>query len=429
VPLKLTGLWRHADFVRLWTGETISVFGSMIGSLAMQFTAVLWLHAGPIEIATLAACQLAPGFFVGMVAGVWADRLHRRPILIAADLGRFVVFATIPLAAVFDLLTFAQLCAVAVLTATMTVFFAVAYEAYLPTLVERNELVEGNSKLTATASIAEFGSFSVSGWLVQLIKGPGAILVDAVSFLFSAFFVWRIRTPEPPAAPIHERQHMLREALEGMRLVAHSPVLRAFAIANAILMASTEMLGVTFLLYLVNDIGFEPRALGMIFAVGGVTSLAGAFFAGKPHWFGGLGPALVLSLFIRGAGTLFMPLASSVSFIGVALLVGNQVFTDPAWSFYEINSVSLRQAITEDRLQGRMNASMRTFDFGAMLLGTALGGAFGELLGLRETLFLAVGGTFVAGAWLAFSPVARLREMPGRVAEALAEIAVEPSPA
>lgn len=413
---RFQGLWRHPDFVRLWTGETVSIFGSLIGSLAMQFTAVLWLHSGAIALAVLGACSLAPGFVVGLFAGVWVDRLNRRPILIAADIGRFAIFATIPLAAAFDALTFAHLCAAAVGAATLTTFFEIAYEAYLPTLVERDELVEGNAKLTASASVAEFGSFSVSGWLVQLVKAPGAILVDALSFLVSAFFIWRIRTPEPPPAPVHERQHIVREALEGMRLVWHTPVLRAFAGANVILQMSSRIISVALLLYLVDDVGFGPGVLGMIFAVGGVTSLAGAYLAGRPQWFGGLGPALVLSLFVRGLGALFMPLAASVSIVSAGFLVANQLITDPAWSFYEINMVSLRQTITPDRLLGRMNASMRFIDFGAMLIGTGVGGVVGEVYGARQALIVAVCGMFAAAGYLALTPVARMRAMP--VAEA-----------
>jgi MFS family permease len=398
--------------VRLWTGETVSVFGSLIGYLALQFTAVLWLHSSALALALLGACSFAPGFVVGLFAGVWVDRLNRRPILIAADLGRFAILATIPVAAVFDVLTFAHLCAAALAAATLTTFFEIAYEAYLPTLIERDELVEGNAKLTASASVAEFGSFSVAGWLVQLIKGPGAILVDAISFLVSALCIWRIRTPEPPPAPAHERQHIAREALEGMSLVWRTPVLRAFAGANVLLMMSSRIISVAFLLYLVDDVGFGPGVLGMIFAVGGVTSLAGAYLAGRPQWFGGFGPALVISLIVRGVGALFMPLAGSVSLVGASLLVGNQIITDPAWSFYEINMVSLRQTITPDRLQGRMNASMRFIDFGAMLVGTALGGVIGELYGPRQALIVAACGMFAAAGYLALTPVARLRAMP-----------------
>jgi hypothetical protein len=392
----------------------------------MQFTAVLWLHAGPTEVAILAGCQMAPGFLVGIAAGVWADRLHRRPIMITADIGRFALLLTIPLAALFDVLTFGQLYAVAALGATLTVFFDVAYEAYLPTLVEREELVEGNSKLAASASVAEVGSFGIAGWLVQLISAPGAILVDAGSFLGSALFILRIRSPEPPAAPAHEREHFFREALEGAGLVARTPLLRAFAIANGITHASQRIMTVVFLLYLVDEVGFNAGVLGMIWAVGGVTSLVGAYLASRPKLYGRLGPALVAALFCYSGGMLFMPLAASVSVLGVVFLVANQCFVDPAYAFYEINGISLRQGITDDRLQGRMNATMRTLDFGSMLLGTVLGAVLGHWLGLRETLFVAVAGSFSAAAWLAISPVARLREMPtGAVPEIPADIAAE----
>lgn len=409
---RFTGLWRHPDFVRLWAGETVSVFGSLIGGMAILFTAVLWLDASPLQMAVLAGCQMAPGFLIGLLAGVWADRLHRRPILIACDIGRFVVLCTIPLAALFGVLSLPQLYVVTLAASTLTVFFDVAYQAYLPTLVRRDELVEGNSKLTATASIAEFGSFSLSGWLVQLLRGPGAVFIDALSFLVSAYFVWRIRTPEPPPAPLGERQHILREARDGMHVVIREPLLRSLAMSNILLNASQRMLGVVFLLYLNRELGFGPGLLGMIFAVGGITSLGGAYLAGRPHWFGGLGRSLVASVILMGVGMLFMPLAASVSVLGVALLVANQLVTDPAATFFEINCVSLRQGITPDRLQGRMNATMKFTEFGGMLAGTALGGVLGEVIGLRQTLFVAVAGTFIAGVILALSPVFRLRQMP-----------------
>jgi predicted MFS family arabinose efflux permease len=388
--------------------------------MALQFTAVLWLDATPLELSVLLGCQFVPGFLVGLAAGAWADRLHRRPILVAADIGRALALLTIPLAAVFDLLTIGQLYAVALVANSLTVFFDVAYEAYLPTLVERDELVEGNSKLTASASVAEFGAFSASGWLVQLLTGPGAVLVDALSFVWSAVFVGSIRRPEPDLAPHHERQHIGHEIREGVQLVARAPILRSLAVTNMIRMASARMLSVVYLLYLNREVGFGPGVLGMIFAVGGVTSLAGAAVAGRSRSVGGLGPALVLAGFIIPLGTLFMPLASTVSVVGVAFLVANQVITDPAWTFYDINSVSLRQAITPNRLQGRMNASMRFAEFAAMLAGTALGGVLGELIGLRQTLFVAVGGMVLAACWLLFSPVARLRAV-----EPVAELAVE----
>jgi predicted MFS family arabinose efflux permease len=247
---------------------------------------------------------------------------------------------------------------------------------------------------------------------VQLMRAPGAIVVDAVSFLASAFALWRIQAPEPAPAPPAERQHIVREALEGVQLVAREPLLRSLAGASVLAMLGSNIVSVVFLLYLNRELGFSPGVLGLIFAIGGVTSLAGAYFAGRTQLFGGFGMALVLAAFMRAGGALFMPLTASVSVLGAALLVANQLVTDPAWTFYDINAISLRQAITPDRLQGRMNASMRFVEFGAMLLGTAAGGLGGEWLGLRQMLFAAVGMQLLAACWLAVSPVRKLRTMP-----------------
>ncbi len=412
MTIKLKGLWRHADFVRLWTGATISTFGSIIGNLAMQFTAVLWLDAGPIQLALLSSSQIVPGFLASTIAGVWTDRLRRRPIMIAADLGRFGLLATIPAAAIFDALTFAQLCVVALGTSALGVFFTVSAEAYLPTVVDRAALVEANSKLSAAASVAEFGSFSVAGWLVQLIKGPGAIFIDAVSFLGSAVCVWHIRTPEPASPITAQRPPFARDAVNGFAHVIREPRLRSLALANAILTASGQLVSVVYLLYLVDDLGFKPGALGLVFSVGGVTALGGAYLAGRSHWFGGLGIALIASVWVRAAGMAFMPLATAASAVGVMMLVANQLVTDPAWTFYDINSLSLRQTITPDRLLGRVNASMHAIELGAMLARAAAGGVLGQMVGLRPTLFIAVGGTLMASAFLVLSPVARMKAMP-----------------
>lgn len=405
---RFNGLWKHPDFVRLWAGETISIFGSLIGGLAMKFTALIWLDAGAIDLAILTACEIVPAFAVGIFAGVWADRLARRPLMIAADILRALALGSVPLAAVFDVLTLSQLAAVLLATSTLNVIFNVAYEAYLPTLVERDDLVEGNAKLAASASVAEAGSFGISGWLVQLLSGPGAVLVDAVSFLFSAFFLARIRRPEPPPAPLHERDHVLGEAREGMRYVLRQPILRTFAAVSALAYLSHGLIGVAFLLYLHEEVGFSPGVLGLIFGVGGITSLGGAWLAGRPEIFGPLGRSLVAATFLRAIGSLFMPLAGSVSPGGVALLVGNQLVTDPASTFYDIHATSLRQAIAEDHLRGRVSATFRVAGFGAMILGTGLAALVGEVWGARQVLFIAAGLAFAETVVLALSPVARL---------------------
>lgn len=406
------GLWRHPDFLKLWTGQSISIFGSLLGGIALAFTAIAWLDATPLEVAVLAACQLVPGFLVGIVAGVWVDRLRRRPVLIATDLGRFLALGTVPLAAVFDVLTIWQLFAVALIASTLEVFFNSAYRSYLPTLVSAEQLVEGNSKLSATASVAEVGGFGAAGWIVQAATAPGAMLIDSLSFLASALSVWRIRSPEPPPVAPEHREGFFREARAGVGVVTRDPIIRSLVVTNAIIGVASGMIGVTFLLYLNREVGFDPGVLGTIFAVGGLTGLVGAFLAGRARWFGGIGPALALSGFVRAGGMLFMPLAGSVSAAGAACLVASQLLTDPAWAFYDVHDVSIRQAATPQRLQGRMHATVQFTDFGARLAGTVAGGLLGQTIGLRETLFAAVGLSFAAAVWLALSPVARLREAP-----------------
>lgn len=401
--------------MRLWAGQTTSLFGSLVGGAALQFTAILYLHARPAQFSLLMICQIAPGFLIGLVAGAWVDRLRRRPVLMLADTGRALALASVPLAAWTGALSLAQLCAVAALTSALGVCFDAAYSAYLPTLVGRDELVEANSKLTASASAAEFGAFSIGGWLVQWLGAPATVLIDAASFLVSAGSLARIRAREAPPEPRAPDASLRREMSEGVRYVLGEPRLRALAVTNGLLQFSSGIVGAVILLYLTRDVGFEPGALGLIFGVGGLTSLVGATCAGRWDWFGGLGRSLVLSLIVRGGGGICLVLATSVSLLGVALLVGSQLITDPAWAFFGVNELSLRQAITPDRLQGRMSAGLRVIDFGAMLLGTVAAGVLGQTLGLRPTLWCATLITVIAAVWLACSPITRLHAMPHQV--------------
>lgn len=414
----LTGLWAYPDFVRLWAGATTSTFGSLIGGIALSFTAIEFLDASAAEVAVLGACQLVPGFLASPFAGVWADRLRRRPILILSDLGRAVALFSVPIAALFGWLTLWQLFAVSAVTSTLGVFFQAAYQSYLPTLVRSEELVEGNAKLAGTASVAEVASFGISGWLVQLLKAPGAIAVDATSFLVSAYFVWRIRRPEAEIERDSETENFWREAKEGAGLVIRDPLLRALAMAEALQATAERALTTVFLLYLNKELGFSPGVLGMIFAVGGVTSLAGAYVANRGTlFFGGVGPTLAVSSFMRATGALFMPLCASNGWLGIAFLVANQVVTDPFWSLFDIHDTSLRQGIVAERLQGRMFANFRLVNFGFALVGTVVGGVLGSIVGYRETLFVAVGIMYCSTVVLALSPVMRVKTASLVVAE------------
>jgi MFS family permease len=409
---RFTGLWRSPDFLKLWAGETVSVFGSFIGGTALQFTAVLTLHATPVQMAVLVAMSQAPALAAGLLAGVWIDRLRRRPILIAADIGRAALLMSIPLAYAAGALRIEQLYAVAFLTGTLTIWFDVAYQSYLPSLVKREDLVEGNSKLSGSASVAEFSGFSLAGWMVQVLGGPVAILIDALSFVWSALFLGAIRAPEAAPSPAHARLSMRAEIVEGMREVRHHPILRAVATAQVLRDVSNGVFSALILLYITNDVGLGPGVQGLIFAVGGVTALLGAMVAGRASRRLGVGPALIVAGLATSLGSFLVPLAQGPVVIAVALLVANQLITDPAWAVYEITEVSLRQAITPERLIGRVSASIRVAGLAAVLVGSVGGGVLGQVIGLRETLTLAVCCGLLGTLVLARSPVRRLKDTP-----------------
>src|SRR5579859_3071521 len=299
-----SGLWRHPDFLKLWVGETVSQFGSLVGGTALQFAAILVLGASPLQIALLVVASRLPSFLAGLFAGVWVDRLRRRSILIAADCGRALLLATIPAAALLGILRIEQLYAVAFLTGILTTFFDVAYQSYLPTLVERDDLVEGNSKLATTAAIAEISGFGIAGWLVQIITAPFAILVDAASFLVSAVAVWLIRAPEPPESRSPENNNFLLEAREGLRVVARNPYLRAMAVTTFILEFSFQIIGAVITVFGLRELGFSPGILGVICAGGGISGLVGSVLAAPAAGLGGMGRAMVGGVLMMGLSTL-----------------------------------------------------------------------------------------------------------------------------
>ena len=409
-----TGLWAHPDFRRLWAAETVSVFGSLVTRTALPFAAILTLGASPGQLALLAAAELVPGFAAGLFAGVWVDRLRRRPIMVWTDLARAALLATVPAAAWLDVLRMEHLYAVAALGSVLTVGFDVAYRAYLPTLVTREELLEGNSKLTASASVAEFAAFGSGGWLVQWLTAPVAILADAATFVWSAVLVARIRAPEPPPPPPEQRTGVVEEIRDGLRLMAGDARLRALGLAAVASNLSFRVTGTVFLLYVTRDLGLAPGVQGLIYAIGGGTSLVGAVLVGRVNRRLGIGPTMVGALVMVGLGMGLVPAAGwgATTAVAVAFLVGQQLLSDGAATAYDVNETSLLQTMAPERLQGRVIASMRSLAFGGMLAGALVGGVLGELIGLRGTLWVGTAGMVLSALPLLRSPVSRLRVVP-----------------
>ncbi|MBI5288838.1 MAG: MFS transporter, partial [Chloroflexi bacterium] len=290
------GLWRHADFRRLWAGQTVSVFGSLTTRLALPFTAVIFLDAPGWQVALLTSVDVLAGISVGLVVGVWVDRLRRRPIMIAADLARAGAIGSVPVAALFGVLHMPQLYAVAFASGVLTTCFDVAYQSYLPTLVRNDELVEGNSKLAASASVAEAGAFGSAGWLAQLLTAPGAMAIDAATFLVSAFSIFSIRQEEPPPPPSHEHESVRTEVVQGLRAIVHDPLQVPMVLSWMCMSLASGMIGGVIILFVTRDLGFSPGAQGLIYAVGGVTSLGGALWADWCRRRFGAGGAMVLGL-------------------------------------------------------------------------------------------------------------------------------------
>jgi MFS family permease len=412
------GLWRNANFVHLWGAATVSTFGSLVTRTALPFTAILLLDASPTDIGVLRVAELLPGFLIGLVAGAWVDRLRRKPIMIATDLGRALLIVTIPLAAFLGWLGLGQLYLIAALVSVLSVFFDVAYQSFLPSLVKNDELVEANSKLSAAMSVAEASAFSSAGWLIQLLTAPLAMLVDALTFIASAGLVARIREPQLPTepSPALSRPSIASEVVEGLHAVWRQPILRGMVVAGLAQNLAFGLIGTVFLLYVNQEVGFDPGVLGMIFAVGGVSSFLGAMIAGRLPRFG-VGAIMVASLALAAIGEAFVPLATTANAIGVLFLVGQQIVADSALTVYDINQVSLRQAITAAHVLGRVNASVRVTEFGAILLGTVAAGYIGETVGLRETLWLGVALSLLAAVALALSPVRAVRRIPESAVE------------
>jgi MFS family permease len=343
------------------------------------------------------------------MAGVWVDRARRRPILTAGDIGRALVLLTIPAAALAGGLGMPQLYVVGLLVGVLTLFFDVAYQAYLPSLVVRAQLVEGNSKLEATRSVAALAGPGLAGAIIQRLTAPLAIILDGISFFLSAALLGTIHGREDPPART-ERRAMMAEVREGLGVVFGSPYLRSIAACTGTSNLFAAALFTLYILFATRDLGLNAAAIGLIFSVGNAAALAGALFAGRLGTRLGVGPVIVGSAVVFSVATL--PIVVAQRATAYPLLILAQLLFSFCGPVYNINQVSLRQAITPLRLQGRMNATMRFLVWGTMPIGGLLAGALGDALGLRPAIAISALGGMTSFLWVLFSPVRGLRRIP-----------------
>jgi len=398
--------------MKMWTGQTISQFGSSISELALPIIAIKHLHASAFAVAALGTVEFLPFLLFTLPAGVWVDRLPRRAVLIVGDVGRGLLLLSVPAAYFWGHITLAQLFVVGFFTGILTVFFDVAYQSYLPALVDREYLIEGNSKLEVTRSAGQLAGPPVAGGLIQLLTAPYAVVWDSVSFFVSGLFLIAIRKKEPPLEK-HEdgrRRGMRHELWEGLHYVVKHPYLRPQAISTGTSNFFSNVAFSIVLVFMARTLGMSTGLIGIVFGLGSIGWLAGAALAPRTQRWLGVGGATILGAALSGPGTLLVALTPA-SF-PVPFLVAGTMIGGCGAVVYNIQQVSLRQAITPERMQGRMNSVMRFLVWGPIPLGALVGGAIATTFGLRTALIVGAVGGFTSVLPIILSPIRKLKEMP-----------------
>jgi MFS family permease len=408
----------------LWAGETISLVGSQVTTLALPLTAVILLKATSVQLGFLYAAGFAPFLFLTLFAGVWVDHNRRRPILIVTNIGRAVLLSLIPVLVLLGWLRIEYLYIIAALVGCLTVFFYLAYQAFLPVLVQRDHLVEGNSKLSASQSIAEIGGPGLAGVLVQYVSAPIAIVGDALSFFVAAGSLALIRMPESRPAASTNISSLLHEIGEGFRVTFKNRYLRAFAGEAATYNLFWQMILTVFVLYAVRELHYSSGILGLLFAVGSAGALCGALLTGYISRRIGVGVTIVGTAALSDVPLLVLPFISRSTTSALILLLCAFFLQGIGLTGCNVHVDSIRQALIPDRLRGSANASYRLLVSGALSVGALLGGFLGAWIGLQLTLLVSALGLLSTWLWIVFSPVPRLRKLPA-IADELPTSALE----
>jgi MFS family permease len=405
-------LWHHPDFLKMWTGQTISQFGSAISELALPIIAVRLLHASAFEVAALGTVEFLPFLLFTLPAGVWVDRLPRRAVLIVGDVGRGLLLSSVPIVYLTGHLQLAQLFVVGFLIGVLTVFFDVAYQSYLPALVEREHLVDGNSKLEVTRSAGALGGPPAAGGLIQLLTAPYAVVWDSVSFFISGAFLLAIRKKEEPLERPDDgrRPGMRHELWEGLRYVVRHPYLRPQAISTGVSNYFSNVAFSILIVFAIRTLHMSNGLIGVVFGLGSIGWLTGAATAPRLQRLLGVGGATILGAAMSGPGTLLValtPRSFPLPFLVLGTIIGGFGAV-----VYNIQQVSLRQAITPERMQGRMNSVMRFLVWGPIPLGSLTGGAIASSFGLRTALVVGAAGGFTSIIPILLSPIRKLKVFP-----------------
>jgi len=408
--MMTTSLWRHADFLKLWAGQTISQMGSVVTRTAVPLVALLVLGAGPWEMAFLLVSASLAVLLVGLVAGAWVDRLRRRPLLIWTDAARAVLLFSIPIAYVSGVLRMEQLYVVMFLEAALGSMFDAAYPAYVPTLIGLEHVVEGNSKLATSSSIAEIGGPGIAGALVQAVSAPFAILVDAVSFAVSAISLLLIRAPEPVRPERLSASPIRTEIIEGLQLVRRHRVLFPIAARSIIAHVAGSFYGVLYTIFLIQELHLNPFLLGLVVSAGGVGSLLGSFVAARVIRRFGLGPTLISSAILASVIGILTPLAQGPLIVATIMVFIPQFVGDGIQTIEGVAEISLIQGLSPDRILGRVSATLEVVSHGiAYPIGALAAAVVAGWIGVRGGIAIGWAGMALSILVLLWSPLPRIR--------------------
>lgn len=411
-PARAPGRWippllRQRPFRRYWTGQTVSLFGDQITEIALPLLAVLMAQAGPREMGYLTAAALIPNLLFSLLAGAWADRRrYKRRIMIVADLGRALALLAVPALYLAHTLTMTQLYLVAFAVGTLSVLFEVCRTTLFVALVSKEEYLSANALLNGSRAFSFVAGTSAGGVLVQVFTAPIALLLDAGSYLFSAFMLGRVHPVEPAPAP--GQGLGLRK---GLAFIARSPVLRPSLLASTTLNLFNYMFGALFILYASTYLHVAPGVLGISIGVAAVGAIIGAGLARRLAGRFGVGPTLVASYLLFPAPLLLVPLAGGPQPVVLAMLGAAEFLSGMGVMILDIVGGSLQTSVIPDDLRARVAGAHRTVNYGIRPVGAVLGGTLGAALSVPTTLWIATVGALLAVLWLLASPIPRIRTL------------------
>lgn len=403
-------LWHDERFRRFWLGQTLSQFGDRISELALPLIAVLLLDASAGEVGLLTAAVWGPNV-VSLFVGSWVDqRRRKRLLLIVADLARAVVLLSVPLAYLLDALTLEQLYAVALLTGVGQVLFSTSYPPFFVALVRRDQFLEANAKLSVSRSASFVAGPAVGGGLVQLVTAPGALVVDAATFVVSAVQIGRVGIDERPVEDA-EGQSLVRRARDGLALVLRHPILSACLGCSTTINFFTLMANALLVLYASRELGLSAGVIGLALGVGAVGGLVGAALAPRVAGRLGVGPTILAGAVLFPAPIGLLAVAGGPTWVAASVLGLVEFVSALGVMLYDVNQNALQASVTPDAVRSRVAGAYSTINYGIRPLGALAGGFLGETIGLRATFVVAAVGGVLSVVWHLPSPVPRVRSL------------------